>query len=213
VKQSKSASPVRSGNALSGGRTSASLVAHGCVARQPIFRTNGEVFGYELLCRRESTDAAAGDNDRSTVGAHVIIRALIDIGLDQLTSGRFAFLQCTRDMLMSGAYTLISPESVVLELAADLTPNEDVEDGCEELVRRGYTLALEDFVWRPGCRRLLELASIIKVDVLYQSPEKLDEIAQRLAPYDVRLLAARVETAEARATCMGLGYELFQGSF
>jgi len=213
VKQSKSASSIRSGNALSGGRTDASLVADVCVARQPIFRTTGEVFGYELLYRRASTDTAAGDSDRSVMAADVIIHALANIGLNQLTSGRSAFMNFTRDMLMSRAYTLIPPESVVVELLETVEPDEDVEQACEDMVSSGYALALDDFVWRPDYRRLLELATIVKVDVLNQPAAKLDEIAQRLAPYDVRLLAERVETADVRATCIGLGYELFQGYF
>jgi EAL and modified HD-GYP domain-containing signal transduction protein len=68
-------------------------------------------------------------------------------------------------------------------------------------------------VWDPRYRRLLELASIVKVDVMNQPPAGIDEIAQRVAPYDVRLLAERVETADVRAMCAGLGYELFQGYY
>jgi EAL and modified HD-GYP domain-containing signal transduction protein len=213
VKQSKSATSIRSGNALSGVSTGASLAADVCVARQPIFRTNGEVFGYELLYRRASTDTVAGDSDRSIMAADVIMHALANIGLGQLTSGRSAFMNFTRDMLMSRAYTLIPPESVVVELLETVEPDEDVEHACEDMVSAGYTLALDDFVWSPDYRRLLELATIVKVDVLNQPPAKLDEIAQRLAPYDVRLLAERVETADVKATCIGLGYELFQGYF
>ena len=77
----------------------------------------------------------------------------------------------------------------------------------------GYALALDDFVWKPSYRRLLELATIVKVDVLDRPASELDEVAQQLASYDVRLLAERVETAEVRAMCAGLGYELFQGYY
>ena len=68
-------------------------------------------------------------------------------------------------------------------------------------------------MWSSDYRRLLELASIVKVDVLDQPAAKLDAIAQQLAPYDVCLLAERVETADVRALCAGLGYELFQGYY
>ena len=119
----------------------------------------------------------------------------------------------TRDMLLARAYTLMPPESVVVELLEDVEPDDEVEAVCEELVGSGYALALDDFVWGSGYGRLLELATIVKVDVLDQPASRLDEIAQRLAPYDVRLLAERIETAEVRAMCAGLGYELFQGYF
>ena len=190
-----------------------SATAEVCVARQPIFGTAGDVAGYELLYRRTSADSAAGGIERSVMAADVVVHTFIDIGLDQLTSGRSAFVNFTRDMLLARAYTLMPPESVVIELLESVEPDEEVEAVCEELVSSGYALALDDFVWSSGYRRLLELATIVKVDVLDQPAARLDEIAQQLATYDVRLLAERVETAEVRALCAGLGYELFQGYF
>ena len=142
-----------------------------------------------------------------------MVHAFIDIGLDQLTGGRPAFMNFTREMLLARAYTLVRPESVVIELLETTEPDEDVEAACEELVDAGYSLALDAFDWDPGYRRLLELATIVRVDVLAQPAAFLDEVAQRLAVYDVRLLAGRVETAGVRAMCAGLGYELFQGSY
>lgn len=184
-----------------------------CVARQPIFRGDGDLAGYELLYRRVATETAAGAGDRTIMAADVIVHAFVNIGLDQLTSGRSAFVNFTRDMLLAGAYTLMPRESIVVELLEDVHPDEPVVRACEDLVDAGYSLALDDFVWNSEYRRLLELATIVKVDVLDQPATLLDEVAQRLAPYDVRLLAERVETAEVRAVCAGLGYELFQGYY
>jgi EAL and modified HD-GYP domain-containing signal transduction protein len=116
-------------------------------------------------------------------------------------------------MLLGGAYALMPPESVVVELRGPVESDEAVETACEELVGAGYSLALDGFGWSSRYRRLVELATIVKVHVLDQPAERLDEIAQRVASYDVRLLADRVETWEVRARCTGLGYELFQGSF
>jgi EAL and modified HD-GYP domain-containing signal transduction protein len=190
-----------------------STVTDICLARQPIFDTVGEVRGYELLYRRTSTDTAAGSADHAVMAADVIVHACLNIGLDQLTSGRSAYLNFTRDMLVGRAYTLLPPELVVIELLETVEPDDAVEEACEALVDAGYALALDDFVWSSRYRRLLELATIVKVDVLNQPAAHLDGVAQRLAPYDVRLLAERVETAEVRAMCAGLGYELFQGYF
>ena len=184
-----------------------------CVARQPIFGTAGAVAGYELLYGRASTDTAAGGVERSVMSADMIVRALIHFGLDQLTAGRSAFINFTRDMLLTRAYTVLPPELLVVELLEDVEPDEAIEAACEELVGMGYSLALDDFEWSPEYARLLELATIVQVDVLHQSAARLDEVAQRVAPYDVRLLAKRVETAAVRDVCAGLGYELFQGCY
>jgi EAL and modified HD-GYP domain-containing signal transduction protein len=210
VKLSKTASSTFAGK-RAGAATDTSAVTEVCLARQPIFATTGEVVGYELLYRRASTDTTTAD--RRNMAEGVIVQTFIDIGLGQLTSGRPAFMNFTREMLLGRAFALMPPESVVIELLENVEPDEQVEQACEELVDAGYSLALDDFVWSPRYRRLLELAAIVKIDVLNQPAAALDEIAQRLAPYDVRLLAERVETAEVRAVCAGLGYEMFQGYY
>jgi len=166
-----------------------------------------------VLYRRDPTQTTASNADRSVMGADVMVHTFINIGLDQLTFGRSAFMNFTREMLIGREYLLMPPSSVVVELLEDVQPDEEVENACEDLVNAGYVLALDDFVWSPRYRRLLELATIVKVDVLNQPAAKLDEVAQRVAPYDVRLLAERVETVDVRTTCAGLGYELFQGYY
>ena len=175
-----------------------------CLARQPIFGTAGDVAGYELV----SWDRTTG---RET-GAANVVRAVLSIGLDQLTAGRVAYVTFTPEMVVAGAYTALPRDGIVVELVDDVEPDDRVELACERLVNAGYALALH--ADGAGCsERLLELATVVKVDVHEQSPARLDAIAQELATYDVRLLAERVDTARTRALCAGLGYELFHGTY
>ena len=180
--------------------------------RQPIFGSNDDVAGYELLYHPVATKVTANRGRREPIGQS-IVRACVDLGLEKLTSGRPAFMSFTREMLLARAWTPIGHDAVVVGVPTAAKSDGAMEQVCEELIEDGYTLALDDFVWSSYCRRLLELASIVKVDVSNRSPATLDDLAQRLAVYDVRLLAKHVETAEARATCAGLGYELFQGRY
>jgi EAL and modified HD-GYP domain-containing signal transduction protein len=177
-----------------------------------VFGSNDEVAGYELLHHPATSEATANRGRREPI-APSIVRACLDLGLDSLAAGRPAFVSITRGMLLARAYTPLPHDSVVIGVLGGVKSDDAMERACEELVDDGYTLALDDFVWSSYCRRLLELASIVKVNVANQSPTALDELAERVAVYDVRLLAKRVETAEARATCAGLGYELFQGRY
>ena len=190
----------------------ASPVSDVCVARQPIFNRAGDVAGYELLYRRAPADGDARRSGRSAMAADVMAHTFIHRRLDQLTFGRSAFVNFTREMFLGRAYAPLS-SSTVIELSDELRGDEEVENACEDLVGAGYTLALDGFVWRPESRRLLELATIVKIDVRNRSPANLDEIAERLAPYDVTLLAERVATMDVRRMCAGLGYELFQGCY
>jgi len=211
VKPWKSAPSAPAENA-SGAPARPSSVDAACVVRQPIFGSNDDVAGYELLYHPATNGAPAHRGARRPI-TPPIVRTCIDLGLDRLTSGRPAFVSFTREMLLGCAYTPLAADAVVVGVRVGVKSDGALELACEELVEDGYTLALDDFVWSSYCRRLLELASIVKVDVSNQSPAMLDELAQRLAVYDVRLLAKRVETTEARAMCAGLGYELFQGRY
>jgi c-di-GMP-related signal transduction protein len=201
--------PTAKAAAASGPPSPAAAV---CVVRQPIFGSNDAVAGYELLYHSAASETNANRGRRGP-GGPSIVRACLELGLEELTSGRPAFVSFTREMLLAGAYAPIPHDALVVGVSAGVKSDGVLEQACEELVEDGYTLALDDFVWSSYCQRLLELTSVVKVDVSNQSAAKLDEIAQRLAVFDVRLLATGVATAEARATCAGLGYELFQGCY
>jgi EAL and modified HD-GYP domain-containing signal transduction protein len=183
------------------------------VARQPIFQRDGGVTAYELLYRRNGRDNFASGMSPDSMASDVIIHAFLNIGIERITDGQRAFLNFTRDMLLSGVHQLFTPTQVVIELLETVEPDADVMRACEALVSAGYMLALDDFEYNPKFDRLLGLAHIVKVDVLGKTDEELESIAHRLAPHNVRLLAERVETREMQARCAALGFELFQGYF
>src|SRR5262245_29990469 len=85
------------------------------VARQPILDERGRVFGYELLYRGSAGDVSCiADGDLAS--ARVLTSAVLDLGLDTLTSGRLAFLNVTRPLLLGQIDTLVPAQGVVLEL-------------------------------------------------------------------------------------------------
>ena len=175
-----------------------------CLARQPIFGTAGDVAGYELVSSPRTTGERGG--------ATSVVRSLLNIGLEQLTAGRVAYVTFTPELVVAGAYRALPRDAIVVELVDDVEPDDRVEYACEQLVNAGYALALHAD-GAASSERLLELATVVKVDVHEQSPARLDAIAQDLATYDVRLLAERVDTARTQALCAGLGYELFHGTY
>jgi EAL and modified HD-GYP domain-containing signal transduction protein len=183
------------------------------VARQPIFDERDRLFAYELLYRSGTAQNAATGASADQMCTDTVIHALLSIGMAPLTGGTLAFVNMTRDFLLSGQYQLFEPKSVVIELLESVAPEPDVVAACVELRRRGYTLALDDFVNAPGYEPLLQAASIVKLDVLNKSEAEVQRLADDLRAHDVRLLAERVETAEVRDMCRRHGYTLFQGYY
>ena len=182
------------------------------IARQPILQPSGRVFGYELLYRAAAEDAActtAGD----MAGARVLTDAVLNIGLDILTDGQTAFLNLTRRLLLDGAATLLPQGSAVFELLEDIRIDGEVVDTCRALFAKGYRFALDDFVAGSDAEALLPFVKFVKVDVLTTPAAARAEIAQRLLPLGVRLIAEKVETATTAAEVRAEGYELVQGFF
>ncbi|MBW3627766.1 MAG: HDOD domain-containing protein [Gemmatimonadetes bacterium] len=183
------------------------------VARQPIFNGVGQVEGYELLYRSGAQSVAADGASTRQMSVDVIIQSLLEIGLERITLGRTAFLNFSREMLVSDFYDLLDRSTVVVELLEDVKADDEVVRVCERLVKAGYRIALDDYEPNDGRDALLGLAEIIKIDVLNRNFDDLRGVVEPLSGRKLRLLAERVETAEVRDECRQMGFELFQGYF
>jgi c-di-GMP phosphodiesterase len=183
------------------------------VARQPIFDANGTVVAYELLYRRSSAHTAADGLSSDVMASEVLVHTFLNMGIDRVTGGAKAFLNFTREMVVRGVHQLFDPSQVVIELLETVRPDDEVISAARGMVDAGFTLALDDFVYDPSFNPLLGLASIVKLDVLNRSESDLREAVARVAPFDVQILAERVETIEVHRNCTALGFVLFQGYF
>lgn len=183
------------------------------VARQPIFDDRGELHAYELLYRRNAAIAFADGATADVMASEVLVHTFLNIGVEKMTRGTKAFLNFTREMLLGGVWQLFDPKQVVIELLETVTPDDEVVAACRRLVDAGYALALDDFEFAPAFEPLLELASVVKLDVLGKDAGAIAAAAARLAPYEVALLAERVETHDVQTVCASLGFRYFQGYY
>lgn len=183
------------------------------VGRQPIFGSNLEVDGYELLFRSgEKSFADIKDGDVAT--ANVLISAFADIGLDTLVGPKRAFVNLTRNLLVDGNLSCLPPDRLVLEILEDIPVDEETIAAITSLREQGFTIALDDFIFSPDLIPLIGLADIIKVEYpAIERDELPSHVEQIRALGDVKLLAEKVETQEDYELCKELGFDLFQGYF
>jgi EAL and modified HD-GYP domain-containing signal transduction protein len=102
---------------------------------------------------------------------------------------------------------------VVLEILEGVVPDAATITTLTAFRERGYTIALDDFVSHPQLEPFLNLAHIVKLDVLTLSPAELQQQVPKLKARGLRVLAEKVETHEQFAHCAELGCDLFQGFF
>lgn len=182
------------------------------LARQPIFDHLGRVFAYELLYRSGNVDFARID-DAMQATSRLITNTFLNIGLQTISNGKPVFINLPREFITQEVELTLDPGTVVLEVLEDIRADAKALAGLQQLTKRGYTIALDDFVLTDTNREFVPFASYIKVDVLNLSAEELRRQTGVLQQYNVPLLAEKVETEECYRLCQELGYRYFQGYF
>ncbi|WP_366923187.1 HDOD domain-containing protein [Metallumcola ferriviriculae] len=184
------------------------------MARQPIFDKEQQVFAYELLFRaNENNWFQLGSRNLDQATAGVITNSFYNIGINEVTEGKRAFINFTANLLENEVVTILPKELIGVEILESVLPSEDVIKVCNRLKALGYFLVLDDFVYKPGFEELLEIVDIVKIDFLSTSPEERRDIVPRLGKYNVKFLAEKIETVEAFNEAVDLGYTYFQGYF
>ena len=183
------------------------------VARQPIFDRRYKLHGYELLYRPTARATAAGDADTTHMSSVTLVNAVLSIGLEVLTGGTRAFVNFPRELLLSHEFEVLHPDRWTIELLETVACDDDTLAACKVLRTKGFTLALDDFVAGEEYGPILELAQIVKIDVLGRTREDIAAQIATLKKYKVILLAEKIDNSDTHTLCRELGFDLFQGYY
>ena len=180
------------------------------IARQPILNARSEVVAYELLFRAGWENSFQGEPNAATMQT---MDQLIYLGIESLTKNQLAFINCTREALVSRLVTLLPCQTTVLEIIETVEPDADVMEAVRELRQMGYQFALDDFVPRPQMQPLIEIASYVKVDFRLSNASERRAIQRMTRGTKAALLAEKLEDQEEFDTARAEGYQYFQGYF
>lgn len=188
---------------------SASSTIH--VGRQPVYDRAGDVIGYELLFREAAHSTSAAKRDAYAT-SQVIIMAFTEFGLPELVGDRPCFVNLPREFLVGDLPVPFDYGQTVLEVLETVDVDDEVHAGIYNLVERGYTIALDNFVWTDRTARLLPLAHFVKINIIDADPDTVRDTVRRCREYPkVSLIAERLETEEQLALAVELGFDCFQG--
>jgi len=182
-----------------------------CVARQPIFDAQMTVVAYELLYRAAPQDAKARILDGSSATAHVIVGSVAEIGLDSLSGGLDIHLNLPRELIVNPVELPLRPQTTVLEILETVRSDASVLAGIEFFRKQGFRIALDDYVSLRHDEDLLQLADIVKMDLLIEPADRWADTAAMLLDRGLEVVAEKVETREQFEQCRSLGIQAFQG--
>lgn len=184
------------------------------IGRQPIFDNKLNVIAYELLFRSgDNTAANVVDGDSATT--NVIINAMTEIGMEQLVGSHRAFINLTRNHIIQMSQMPLPEmkQRLVLEILEDIEADDDVVEAVKKLAGDGFSIALDDFIYKESLQPLVDISDIIKIDLMAISREELAEHVDKLKNGKRKMLAEKVETQEEYDLCKSLGFDYFQGYF
>ncbi|MDH3640015.1 MAG: EAL domain-containing protein [Gammaproteobacteria bacterium] len=182
------------------------------IGRQPIYDRDMGVFGYELLYR--PTDGRSIHSiDGSVATSQVLLNSFLEIGLHNLVGSQLAFVNLTRDLIVSDDLLMFSPQQIALEVLEDTEVDREVLHALHTLSRQGYVIALDDFTYEDRLKPLVESADIVKLDIRALEQDNLERHVTLLSGFPVKLVAEKVETHDEFEHCKALGFDYFQGYF
>jgi EAL and modified HD-GYP domain-containing signal transduction protein len=171
------------------------------------------LFAYELLYRANSEQNTAGDIDHDLATAQVVLNAFLEFGLNKLVGDRLAFINLPRSFIEGDLPLPFPKERVVLEILEDIKVDDQFINSVRKLRDIGCKFALDDFIYHPALRPLIEICEIVKIDFQVLTRAELHNHVAELRRHNVKLLAEKVETHEDFAFARDLAFSYFQGYF
>ncbi len=182
------------------------------VARQPILQVNKKLFAYELLFRTGMANAFPGI-DGGTATSSLLSSSFFTVGIERISGGKMVFINFTEELLLRGTPTLFPQNQVVVEILEDVQPTSEVIAACQGLHQKGYTLALDDFVFRDNLQPLIEIAQIIKIDFRLTPITEIATLLSQMQGNKCEFLAEKIETHAEFMEAKAMGFHYFQGYF
>jgi EAL and modified HD-GYP domain-containing signal transduction protein len=186
------------------------------LARQAIFDDEVRVCGYELVYRSERAGNGTANADAAGDAPPPVLslaEELSDIGLASIVGDAPVWVDLGDAVLTHDISEAFSPARTVVQIFEPAAAGAGVVDAVAKLRADGYRVALDDFVYRPEFAPLVELADVVKIDVLAHDDDELAERVRLVAAQGVELLAGNVGTYDELARCRDLGFTFFQGFF
>jgi len=183
------------------------------VARQAIFDSQLNLYGYELLFRSDAASNQFDGTEAAAATMQVLANTLMSTGAEALLGGKKAFVNFDHRLLAENMHLTLPRQSLVIEILETVAPTADLVALCQSIRKQGYTLALDDFADAPAFAPLALIANVIKVDLRLSSRKEQGNMLRTYKPRGVQMLAEKVETYEEFEWARRAGYDLFQGYF
>lgn len=194
-------------------------VPEAILARQQIIDKHDRLYGYELLYRPiDSNMNVTHDHTASDIATFTVVANLLnDFGVNEILGGKKGFINVDHESIFATALETLPADKIILELLETTIVNRELIGRVNQLYKLGYRFAIDDFVISSQnieyFRPLFPFTKIIKIDVMANSLEDIEDKIHFFEKEKKQLLAEKVETIEEYEKLKQLGFQFFQGYF
>lgn len=182
------------------------------IARQPVFNTHSETWGYLMLFRnsQDADRAVIADNSEATM--NLVANLPLYGGMGGQNSR--LLIHFTPADVIAGTPLAVPWSKTVIILEEQAEPSDALLAAIRDFKDDGFELAINNFEGKPGSERLAEMADLLIVDMTDTDETDLAYIAAKGRKLGItRLMAKCVETADDLAKAREAGFTLFHGFF
>ena len=185
------------------------------VARQPILNAKQHTLGYELLFRDGENNAFPAHIESNRATYRLIVENFLSVGMNPAIAKSRCFINFPYKSLIRRLPLTLPRDQIVVEVLETCAPSDELLDVIKDLYKRGYIVALDDFVYSHEWERFLPYVHIVKLDIMALGLEEACEfVRKRIAEGSKRrFLAERVETEHEFNVTRSAGFTFFQGYF
>ncbi|WP_448213419.1 EAL and HDOD domain-containing protein [Colwellia sp. MEBiC06753] len=182
------------------------------IARQAILDRNSKTLGYELLFR-DSPKNEFPMIDPDIASSKIIIQNHLQGDIEAITMGKLAFINFTEQCLVNKFPMLFDPKTIVIELVGHKVVSERLIKIVKYYHEHGYKLALTEYDTAEKWDVLFPYLSFIKVDIEAINSKRLLAVKTRIKPFNIQLIAEKVETNLQLLSLVEVGFNYYQGYF
>jgi|TARA_R110001592_G_scaffold9148_2_gene48916 EAL and modified HD-GYP domain-containing signal transduction protein len=182
------------------------------IARQAILDRNHQTVGYELLFR-DSPNNKFPEIDQDIASSKLIIQNHFQGDIQSVSLGKLAFINFTEKCLINKYPLMFDKASIVIELVGHQSATQRLLKIVKYYHDKGYQVALSEYDLDVKWDVLFPYIAMIKIDTEVTNAKRIRPIVERIKPFNIKLIAEKVETNYQLQSLAEVGFDYYQGFF
>jgi c-di-GMP phosphodiesterase len=182
------------------------------IARQPVFNTKKDLWGYELVCVCDMGEIGATVAMEDNVAVNVASSNYI--GIQQVVDkGKKIIVNFNEKNILDDSPYALPPRLAVIRVPEKLLVNKSLVDSLINLKKDGYIIAIGGFTGNADYVNLFSETDLFCVDTSEIKKDDLISLVQMANKYDSMILAEHIKNGDRFDMCLEAGCALFHGPF